>query len=83
MALDDDVTTALTASRAAHLAYRSALSHARPAEARVALVTAQETRLAALALDPDRTSPVWATFEKTHPHAQLLSFYEAQLARPA
>jgi hypothetical protein len=77
------VADLLGASRDAHLEYRSA--HDRKpqdrAAMREAIQRASELRAQAAQLDPQRTDPTWADFEKTHPHEALTTFYAEQLAR--
>lgn len=74
----------LEKSKAAHARYRDALpqrvnGHVVPGdrEAQIlAIIEAQQTRLAALSLDPEQADPSWDA-----EHAALLTFYAEQLSR--
>lgn len=75
------VTDLLTASHAAHLAYREAVAQADRTAARVALQAALDARTAAQAEDPTFSDPAWADESGAYPHVALVRFYREQLAR--
>lgn len=76
-----NVDTLLTQSRAAHAAYREAMTRNDLIAARTSLQEAHDTRVAAQAADPTFTSPIWGAHDGSHPHRELVKFYEEQLAR--
>lgn len=75
------VDAALTASKAAHLAYRDAVSRGASTEARHAMQTAYDQRMAAQLADPLFESQVWQQMDGLYPHVALVVFYREQLAR--
>lgn len=74
------VAEVLAAARAAHTLYREAVIAKDAIAAGVALVQAQQHRLQAQSIDPERADPAWAAEAATHPHDALLAFYAEQLA---
>lgn len=76
-----EVESLLKASRAAHLAYRYAISQQQTLEAKAQLAKAARLRSEAAALDPEFLAPCWSEDARTHPHADLLDFYSRELAK--
>lgn len=75
------VEAALEASKAAHLAYREAVSRGDSRGARAAMQTAYDARMQAQALDPQFESAIWGQMDGLYPHIALIHFYRDQLAR--
>ncbi len=71
----------LAASKAAHAAYRDALTRNDVLAARTALQDAYDARTAAQAADPTFSSPLWGAYDGLHPHVALLQFYRQELAK--
>lgn len=75
------VESLLKESRAAHLAYRYAMSQNQTLEAKAQLAKAARLRSEAAALDPEFLAPCWSEDARTHPHVELLDFYAKELAK--
>lgn len=75
------VSDLLTASHAAHRAYRDAITRQDRTAARVALQGALDARVAAQAEDPTFSDAAWAEESGAYPHVSLLVFYREQLSR--
>lgn len=75
------ITAALDASKAAHLAYREAVSRGDSRSARAALQTAYDQRMEAMFADPLFEAAIWQQMDGLYPHVALVHFYREQLAR--
>lgn len=78
---DAEIAQKLADSRAAHGAYRLALRYHQHEDAKIHLSRAALLRKEADLLDPDHAAPAWTDDAKTHPHDQLLAYYDDILSR--
>lgn len=76
-----DVATLLATSRARHTDFHVHQQANRPADARVAMLVAQQARLDAEAADPAHTDGAWA--QDKAPSADILNFFRLYLAKTA
>lgn len=79
--LDRTIANKLRAARAAHLSYQYA-KRDNPGQAKTEMLLAQRLRQEAEAIDPGHTATVaWQQDSLTHPHQDLLAFYDKELAK--